>query len=78
MSAIALVRIIGLRIAYYRKLNGYTQQQLAQKVDISYSYLGKIECGALKNCASLPLLMKIAEGLNITIVDLLNNDTKFS
>ncbi|TCS77341.1 helix-turn-helix domain-containing protein [Pectinatus cerevisiiphilus] len=72
MSA-TLARRIGLRIAYYRKLQGYTQQQLAQKTDISFSYLGKIECGALKNCASLPLLMKIASGLDISLMDLLND-----
>ncbi|TCS81409.1 helix-turn-helix domain-containing protein [Pectinatus cerevisiiphilus] len=77
MSA-RLVRMIGLRIVYYRKVQGYMQQQLAQKIDISYSCLGKIECGRLKNCASLPLLIKIADGLDIKLIDLLNENNKIS
>lgn len=33
---------IGLKIAYYRKLNGLTQEQLAEKVGISSGYLSQV------------------------------------
>lgn len=34
---------MGLNIAYYRKRNGMTQEQLAEKAGVSRSYLGEIE-----------------------------------
>ena len=34
---------LGLNIAYYRKRQGMTQEQLAEKAGISRSYLGEIE-----------------------------------
>ena len=69
-----LTRVIGLKIAYYRKLRGYTQQELAQRVDVSLSYIGKIECGSLPRCASLPVLLAITETLEISIIELLHDD----
>lgn len=38
---------IGLKIAYYRKLNGLTQEQLAEKVGISSGYLSQVETPSL-------------------------------
>lgn len=38
-------KMIGLKIAYYRKMRGYTQGQLAGKIGISTTYLGQIERG---------------------------------
>jgi DNA-binding XRE family transcriptional regulator len=69
-----LARKIGLKVAYYRKLRGYTQQQLAQKIDVSLSYMGKIECGALIKCASLPILLTIAKVLDVSIMNLVEDD----
>ena len=34
---------IGLKIAYYRKLAGLTQEMLAEKLDVATSYIGQIE-----------------------------------
>lgn len=34
---------IGLKIAYYRKRSGMTQEQLAEKVGISPGYLSQVE-----------------------------------
>lgn len=34
---------IGLKIAYYRKKNGMTQEQLAERVGISPGYLSQVE-----------------------------------
>lgn len=45
-------RLIGINIAYYRKLKKYTQMQLAQKTNISLSYMAKIESGLVTGCVS--------------------------
>lgn len=37
------LQILGLRIAYFRKRRGLTQEQLADKAGMSWSYLAKIE-----------------------------------
>ena len=36
-------KMIGLKIAYYRKLQGYTQEKLAEKLEVATSYIGQIE-----------------------------------
>ena len=36
-------RILGLRIAYYRKCKGYTQEQLAERVSKSWSFTSQVE-----------------------------------
>lgn len=38
-------RILGQRIAYYRKLQGLSQEEFSKDVGISKSYLSKIERG---------------------------------
>ena len=35
-------KMIGLKIAYYRKLRGYTQEYLAGKIGITRTYLSQI------------------------------------
>ena len=57
-------RKLGLNIAYYRKLNGYTQLQFSELLDIDRSHLSGIELG--NNAPSLDLIYKICEKLNIT------------
>ena len=47
-------RLIGINIAYYRKLKKYTQMKLAQETNISLSYMAKIESGLVTGCVSLP------------------------
>ena len=34
---------LGLKIAYYRKLRGLTQEQLAEMIDINPAFLGHVE-----------------------------------
>ena len=63
-------KMIGLKIAYYRKLRGYTQGQLAGKIGISTTYLGQIERGNNGKSFSLETLLLIATGLDVE-VDLL-------
>lgn len=52
---------IGLKIAYYRKLNGLTQEQLAEKVGISSGYLSQVETPSLVQPISLKTLFAIAD-----------------
>ncbi len=61
---------IGAKILYNRRLQGLTQEKLAEKANISPSYLSKIEHGMYSN---LPLttLWIIAEALGIDSNELL-------
>ena len=56
-------KMIGLNIAYYRKLKGFTQLQLAELVNISRTHMSRIETA---DCAvSLDLLLHICSALEI-------------
>lgn len=55
---------LGLNIAYYRKLNGYTQIEFAEIINVDRSHLSGMEIG--KNAPSLDLIFKICEELNIS------------
>ncbi|NDO46759.1 helix-turn-helix transcriptional regulator [Clostridium sp. MD294] len=52
---------IGLKIAYYRKKNGFTQEQLAEKIDLSVGYLSQIETPSVAQPISLKTLFTIAD-----------------
>lgn len=56
-------RLLGLNIAYYRKLKGFTQLEFAELLDIDRSHLSGMEIG--KNAPSLDLIFKICKVLNI-------------
>ncbi len=64
---------LGARIVYYRKINGLTQEKLAEEVGISPQYLSRIENGNYPKSVSLSTLMRIAEKLNVTISTLTEN-----
>lgn len=54
---------IGLKIAYYRKLQGYTQERLAEKLGVATSYIGQIEAAGMYKPISLTTLLRIAQAL---------------
>ncbi|AWB42841.1 transcriptional regulator [Paenibacillus sp. CAA11] len=56
------------RIRAFRKLKGYTQQELAKESGISLAILGAIERGNRK--AEDQILSKIAEVLGISVTEL--------
>lgn len=66
-------KMIGLKIAYYRKMRGYTQGHLAGKIGISTTYLGQIERGNNGKSYSLETLLSIAVGLDIDVNLLLSS-----
>lgn len=63
-------KMIGLNVAYYRKLKGLTQLQLAELVNISRTHMSNIEAPNMPTSISLDTLFDIAEALEIEITDL--------
>lgn len=62
---------IGIKISKYRLKSGLTQEELANKVGISYSYLTQIEAPNVVKKMSLEVLFDIADALQIDVKDLL-------
>jgi transcriptional regulator with XRE-family HTH domain len=58
-------RKLGLKIAYYRKLRGLTQEQLAEKIDKSAAFIGHVEAPNVDKAISLDTLFDISEALDI-------------
>jgi len=56
---------IGLKIAYYRKMHGLTQEQLAEKIDLSPGYLSQVETPTFVQPISLRTLFAIADTLGV-------------
>ena len=62
---------LGLNIAFYRRRTGMSQEQLAEKADISRGYLGEIEAPNMVTTMSLEVLLNIADALEIPVTKLL-------
>ena len=58
-------RQIGLKIAYYRKLRGLTQEELAERIDRSAAFVGHVEAPNIKKAISMDTLFSIAQALDI-------------
>ena len=56
---------LGLKIAYYRKLRGLTQEQLAEKIDRTPAFIGHVEAPNINKAVSLDTLFEIAKVLNV-------------
>lgn len=61
------IRIIGLKISYYRRLKKLNQAELAEKVGITPNFLSKIEGEKLLNGASLIVYIKLADILKVEL-----------
>ena len=55
---------IGLKIAYYRKLEGLTQEMLAERLGVATSDIGQIEAAGMYKPISLTTLLRIAKALD--------------
>jgi len=64
-------KMIGLNIAYYRKLKGLSQLQLAEASGISRTHMSNIEAPNMPTSISLDTLMDIADVLEIPVCSLL-------
>ena len=55
----------GLKVQYYRKLRGMTQEAFAEKIGRSWSFVAKIESPTRAFGVSMDTLFRIAEVLQI-------------
>ncbi|MGN0142505.1 MAG: helix-turn-helix domain-containing protein [Roseburia sp.] len=62
-----LYRVISSNIKHYREQAKLTQVQLAERADISVSYLSKIEAAGCDKSLSISVLNQIANVLDVEI-----------
>ena len=55
----------GLKVQYYRKLQGLTQEAFADKIGKSWSFVAKVESPTRAFGVSMETLFKIAEALEV-------------
>ncbi len=69
-------QILGLKIAYYRKRRGYTQEQFAELIGKSWSFVSQIEAnnGAKVKGVSLNTLFTIADKLDVPVEKFFTDD----
>lgn len=56
---------LGLKIAYYRKLRGLTQEMLAEQIGVSAAFIGHVEAPNINKAISLDTLFDIASALDV-------------
>ena len=57
-------KALGLNIAYYRKMRSLSQEQLAERVDISRTHMSRIETA--EGAVSLDVLFDLCDALAVT------------
>jgi transcriptional regulator with XRE-family HTH domain len=60
--------MLGKQIRYHRKLNGLTQEKLAEKAELAPSYVSDVERGRVN--ISVDAVQRIAKAFEINIRDL--------
>ncbi len=60
-------RQLGLKIAYYRKLRGFTQEGLAEMINKSAIFIGHVEAPNVDKAISLDTLFDIAKSLDVPV-----------
>lgn len=65
---------LGLKIAYYRKKSGYTQEAFAELIGKSVNFIGQVEGTGTIRGISLETLFKISQVLKISPSKLLDED----
>lgn len=56
---------IGLKISYYRKRRGLTQEQLAEQLEKSPAFIGHVEAPNIQKAISLDTLLDVAKVLEV-------------
>ena len=64
----------GLKVQYYRKLRGMTQEAFAEKIDESVNFLAQVEGPGTIRGVSLETLFKISQVLNVPASKFLEDD----
>lgn len=70
------MRTIAQNICYYRNKKQLTQQQLADKLNVSHHTISKWECG--NNTPSVEDLKRLAQLFGLTLDELTNNNDKLA
>ena len=65
---------MGLKIAYFRKKAGYTQETFAEKIGKSVNFLAQVEGPGTVRGVSLETLFKIADVLNVPPAKFIEDD----
>lgn len=60
----------GLKVQYYRKLRGFTQEAFADEIGKSWSFVAKIESPTRAFGVSMETMFKIAEVLDVPVAKL--------
>ena len=68
-------RILGLRIAYYRKLSDYTQETFAEKIGRSASFVAQVESPGTLKGVSLETLFRMSDALGVPTCKLLEGES---
>ena len=65
---------LGLKIAYYRRKAGFTQEYFAELIGKSVSFVGQVEGPGTISGVSLETLFKMAQVLKVSPSKLLEED----
>ncbi len=65
---------LGLKISYYRKICGMTQEELAEAIDKNAAFIGHIEAPNIPTAISLDTLFDIAGVLSVPAYKFLDFD----
>lgn len=68
--------LLGRRIRALRSMKGWTQEELGQKADINYKFIGEIERG--RQNPSLNVLYKIAKAMEVDLPELFRSEHEIS
>lgn len=63
---------LGIAISALRKMRGLSQEQLAEKANVSRSHISSIEAPGIARPFSLEVFFNIADALEIDPADLIN------
>lgn len=69
-----LYKKLGLKISYYRKLKGLTQEELSEKIGKSTAFLGSVEAPNMDCAISLDTMFDIAAALEVAPYKFLVDD----
>ena len=67
--------LLGLKIAYYRRKAGYTQEYFAELIGKSVSFVGQVEGTGIIRGVSMETLFKMAQVLKVPPAKLLEEDS---
>ena len=56
---------LSLKISYYRKLRGFTQEQLAERIDKNTAFIGAVESPNISRTISIDTLFDLSNALNV-------------